>query len=113
MAKKVLGALKSAGEWLAEHPDVALGVVDKAKKLIPTKEDKTTVASTDAPQDKADLLRAAVSELEQKTSIEMKVLRSELKILHVQMRAMKIMLIAMGVVLGMAIIAIILLAIFK
>ena len=87
--KAVWGAVKAVGGWVALNPDV---VKDTLKLLKPKTEDKV------------NQLGAAVVELDEKFTTEMETLRKEL-------RTMKIMLYTMAGVLGVAVIAIILLAI--
>ena len=87
--KAVLGAVKAVAGWVALNPDL---VKDTVKLLKPKTEDKV------------NQLGAAVVELDEKFSTEMETLRKEL-------RTMKIMLSVMGGVLGLAVVAIILLAI--
>lgn len=85
----VWNAVKVVASWVALNPDV---VKDTVKLLKPKTEDKV------------NQLGAAVVELDQKLTSEMETLRKEL-------RTTKIMLAVMGSVLGLAVIAIILLAI--
>lgn len=87
--KAVWGAVKAVAGWVALNPDL---VKDAAKLLKPKTEDKI------------NQLGAAVVELDEKFTAEMETLRK-------QLHTMKIMLYAMGGVLGVAVIAIILLAI--
>lgn len=98
MAINVLSALKIVGKWVANNPTALVDVVDTAKKLL--------------PKDKVGVLSAAVVELEQKTDENTALINTELETIRNQMRTMKRMLTIMGAVLGVAVIAIILLAIF-
>ncbi|MBR6533496.1 MAG: hypothetical protein IKT44_03620 [Clostridia bacterium] len=88
MNAKVLEALKVVVKWLTEHPGVFLNITE----LMPQKKEKNSELSE-------ELLK-----LDQKIDAEMFFVRKQLHI-------MKIMLSVMGAVLGIAVIAIVLLAI--
>ena len=101
----VLSALTAVGSWVLNNPNIALEAVDKVTKLPLNKKAKDQEEHLQIIDEKLNQVGAAALELEEK-------INAEVDSLHKQLRTMKIMLSVMGAVLGVAVIAIILLAIF-
>lgn len=101
----VLGALKLVGSWVISNPDVIIGTVDKIAKFQADKKSVNKEEHFEIIDEKLNQLGVATLELDQKIDTEMDLIRK-------QLHTMKIMLSVMGSVLIVAVIAIILLAIF-
>lgn len=99
----VLGALKTVGSWVLSNPNIALDAVDKVAKIQADKKSLNNEEFAQVVDEKLNQLGAAALELEQKID-------EEVSQVYKQMRTMKIILSIMGVVLGMAIITIVILA---
>lgn len=99
----VLGALKTVGNWVLSNPNIALDAVDKVAKIQADKKSLNNEEFAQVVDEKLNQLGAAALELEQKID-------EEVSQVYKQMRTMKIILSIMGVVLGLAIITIVILA---
>lgn len=84
--KNVLNSLKTAGEWISQHPDIMIEASNKVKAL--------------KSEDKVNQLGTTVLELDKKFEIE-------IAFIHKQLRTMKIILWVMGTLLVVTIIMIV------
>ncbi len=100
--KVVIDALLSIGKWVAKNPTIIKDTADMVVKLKPNKNPKDTIEPT--VDDKLNQLGEAVLEINQKFDTEISRLSKDLRI-------MKTLLSIIGGLLGVAIIAIVLLAV--
>lgn len=108
----VLGALKTVGSWVLSNPNFALDAVDKVAKIQADKISANNEEHLQIVDEKLNQLGAAALELEQKIDNEVCQFHNELEIVHKQLHTMKITLSIIGSALGVAILAIIILAFF-
>ena len=102
VGKAVKDVLLSIGKWVANNPAVIKDTANMVVKLKPNKNPKETTEPT--VDDKLNQLGEAVLEINQKFDTEISRLSKELRI-------MKTLLCIIGGLLGVAIVAIVLLAV--
>lgn len=101
----VLKALKMVGNWVQSNHVLALGVADKVVKFQADKKIDIIEDHLQTVDEKLNQLGEAALELDQKIDTEIELLKN-------QVHTMKIMLSVVGGVLGVAVVGIILLAVF-
>ena len=102
----VLGALKIVGQWALKNPNLALGAVDAIAKIQAEKKSMSNEEHLQIVDEKLNQVGAATLELDQKID-------TEIALVYKQLRTLKIMTSIIGALLGIAVVAIILLAILK
>ena len=108
----VISALKAVGTWVLSNPNIALDAVDKVAKIQQEKKSISYDEQLQIADEEINQLGAAALELEEKIDNEIGQLHNELENVHNQLQAMKKIISIMGIIIGAAIIAITLLAIF-
>lgn len=112
--KVIFSALKAIGKWVAKNPDVAIDAVDRF--VVHPKKQEETKTNYDEQlllaEERINQLGAAALELEDKIEGEIKQLQSDLEAVREQVLTLKKILYVIGAVVGVAVIAIVLLAIF-
>lgn len=101
----IVKALKAIGGWVLKNPDVALEAVDKVSHIRADWKSLNNEERFQVVDERLNQLGEAALELDRKID-------TQLEAVYKQLRAMKIILYVLAALLGIAVVAIILLAIF-
>lgn len=99
-AAAVWNALKLVGEWALSNSGTMMGIAERISTLRASKDKDEYIATMD---EKIDQLGTATVELDEKLTL----MREELEAARKEAEMLKKILLAMGIVLGLAVVAIV------